>query len=235
MGVCLLIHGFTGTPYEIEPLARLLQEQGHEVVTPTLAGHGGDRQQMLRVTWRDWILSVEVVLQDLLAREETVHLVGFSMGGLIAAHLAARHGERIRSLTMLSAPIYTINPKQLFKTIADAIQKSMRTGERQEDVTRYLMKVRATPLRSLVHFRRLVRTVKGQLGDVDVPLLIIQGEQDDLVETSSAAYIYESVKTTEKQLHLFPKSRHLICHDCEADEVIRLVASFIREREKGND
>jgi carboxylesterase len=235
MGTCLLIHGFTGTPFEIEPLARLLHEQGYEIVTPTLAGHGGDRQQMMHVTWRDWIVSVEVELRELFKREGTVHLVGFSMGGLIAAYLAAKHPGRITSLTMLSAPIYTVNSKQLFKTIAEAIQKSMRTGARQEDVTRYLMKVRATPLRSLAHFRRLVQTVKGQLGDVDVPLLVIQGEQDDLVEARSAAYIYESVKTTEKQLHLFAKSRHMICHDCEAEEVIRLVASFIREREKGND
>lgn len=233
MAVCLLIHGFTGTPYEVEPLVKRLESEGCEVVAPLLPGHGGERHEMMRVTWRHWIQGVEDVLTGLLHHHEQVHLVGFSMGGLIAAFLAAKYPGRIKSLTMLSAPIYTINPKQLFKTIAEAIQQSMRTGNRQEDVSRYLMKVRATPLRSLAHFKRLVQMVKMQLGAVEVPLLILQGEQDDLVEARSATYIYESVRSEQKQIHFFPESRHMICHDCEADQVCRLVADFILEREDG--
>jgi carboxylesterase len=233
VAVCLLIHGFTGTPHEVEPLVKRLESEGFEVVAPLLPGHGGERQQMLRVTWRDWIQGAENVLNGLLHDHEQVHLVGFSMGGLIAAYLAAKYPQRVRSLTMLSAPIYTINPKQLFKTIAEAIQMSMRTGNRQEDVSRYLMKVKATPLRSLAHFKRLVQTVKAQLSEVEVPILIIQGEQDDLVEARSATYIYEHVKSKEKQLHFFPESRHMICYDCEAEQVCRLVADFILEREDG--
>jgi carboxylesterase len=232
MGVCLLIHGFTGSPQELEPLAQLLHSRGHQVVSPTLAGHGKSRMEMERVTWVSWIHSVEVVLQDLLKKHDQVHVVGFSMGGLIAGYLSRKYHDHIRSLSMLSAPIYTINPKQLFKTIAEAIQKSMRAGGRHEDVNRYLAKMKGTPPRSLVHFRRLVQTVKPLLADLECPILIVQGELDDLVETRSADYIYETVKSTDKTLKLFPQSRHLICHDCEAEEVIDLVAAFIEQHEE---
>ncbi|MFD2171922.1 alpha/beta hydrolase [Tumebacillus lipolyticus] len=234
MGVCLLIHGFTGTPFEVEPLAKELIHRGHQVIMPTLAGHGNSRHEMGRVTWRDWIRSAEGTLRDLLKQhpEEKIHLVGFSMGGLIAAYLSIEHRERIASLTMLAAPVFTINPKQLFRTIAEAIQKSMRARDRHEDVTRYIAKVKGTPLRSLVHFRRLIQEVKPKLEQLEVPLFVIQGELDDLVEPRSAAHIFDSAASPHKDLHFFSQSGHMICHDCEAEVVCRRVADFI-ERNSG--
>lgn len=227
MGVCLLIHGFTGSPYEVEPLAKVLHAKGYECVVPTLAGHGEDRHALERVTWQDWIHSAEHVLVDLLKQHEKVHLVGFSMGGLIAAYLSVKYKDRIESLTMMSVPIYTINPKQLFKTIAEAIQKSMRTGGRQEDVSRYLAKAKGTPLRALAHFRRLIQTVKPLIGQIEAPLLVIQGNCDDLVEPRSAEYIYDTAACSDKTIHFFTESRHIICHDCEAEQVLQVVGEFI--------
>jgi carboxylesterase len=230
MGVCLLIHGFTGAPSDLGQLGDYLRDAGHTVVMPTLAGHGGSRLDLERVSWLDWIHSVEKELTALLKEHEQVHLVGFSMGGLIATYLANKYRDRIRSLTLLSTPIYTINPKQLFKTIAEAIQKSMRNhpgGARDEDVQRYLNKVKSTPVRALVHFRRLVQTVKPLVEEIEMPLLVVQGELDDLVEARSATYIYEASRSNVKELRYYPQSRHMICVDCEAEQVMEEVVSFI--------
>ncbi|ASS76496.1 hypothetical protein CIG75_17050 [Tumebacillus algifaecis] len=233
MGVCLLLHGYTGTPFEVEPLAKVLAATGHIVAMPTLAGHGTTRHEMNRVTWRDWIQSAEKALISLMNEHphEKIHLVGFSMGGLILAYLSIKHAERIGSLTMLSSPIYTINHKQLFRTIAEAIQKSMRAGDRHDDVARYMLKVKGTPLRSLVHFRRLIQEVKPKLAELNVPLLVVQGELDDLVEPRSAAYILEAAACGQKELQFFSRSGHMICHDCEREEVCQRVVNFIERIE----
>jgi esterase/lipase len=235
MGVCLLIHGFTGAPSDLGQLGERLRAVGHEVHTPTLAGHGGSRFDLERVSWLDWIHSAEKELAQLLKQHQQVHLVGFSMGGLIATYLANKYRDRIRSLTLLSTPIYTINPKQLFKTIAEAIQKSMRnhpgSARSDEDVQRYLAKVKSTPMRSLVHFRRLVQTVKPLMEEIEMPLLVLQGELDDLVEARSAAYIYESARSGVKNLQLYSQSRHMICVDCEAEQVMEEVVRFIGAQE----
>jgi len=229
MGACLLIHGFTGSPFELEPLAARLREEGHDVLLPTLAGHGGGRGEMERVTWLDWIHSADAALNELLRRNERVHLVGFSMGGLIAAYLSVKYAGRVTSLTMLSAPIYTLNPKQLFKKIAEAIQLTMRHRSPHEDITRYLTKMKATPPRSLAHFRRLVQTVKPMISEVEVPLLVIQGQLDELVEARSADYIHQTARSERKDIHYFPESAHMICHDCEAHHVVDLVIDFVHE------
>jgi carboxylesterase len=228
---CLLIHGFTGTPHELSTLTALLKQRGHLAVTPMLAGHGGSRQDMDRVSWMDWIHSVEVVFLEQVKQHGKVHLVGFSMGGLIAAYLTSKYPDKVVTLTMLSAPIYMINPKQIFKTIAEAIQKSMRAERRSEDVARYLGKVRSTPVRSLAHLRRLVQTVRPIIGKLEAPLLVVQGQLDDLVEPSSAQYIYDHARSRDKQLHFFAKSGHMICLDREAEQVCQLVLKFIEDRD----
>ncbi|PWK13090.1 alpha/beta hydrolase [Tumebacillus permanentifrigoris] len=235
MGVCLLIHGFTGAPTDLGQLAERLRAAGHEVHTPTLAGHGATRLELERVSWLDWIHSAEKELVKLLQQHQQVHVVGFSMGGLIATYLSNKYRDRICSLSLLSTPIYTINPKQLFRTITEAIQKSMRnhpsSPRSDEDVQRYLAKVKSTPMRSLVHFRRLVQTAKPLMEEIEMPLLVLQGELDDLVEARSATYIYESARSGVKNLQLYPQSRHMICVDCEAEQVMQEVVQFIRAQE----
>lgn len=130
MSVCLLIHGFTGSPHEVAPLARYLREQGYEVHTPVLAGHGGTRSEMKRATWQDWIAGVGALMVELQRAGKDVHLVGFSMGGLIAAYLAGKYA--IRSLTFLSTPIYYVNKRQMVRTISETIrnQQCRVTGEK---------------------------------------------------------------------------------------------------------
>ena len=230
---CLLIHGFTGTPHELSTLTELLRLRGHDVITPVLAGHGGSRQDMDRVSWMDWIHSVEVVFLEQVQQHGPMHLVGFSMGGLIAAYLTSKYPDKVVTLTTLSAPIYMINPKQLIRTIAEAIQKSMRPQPqgRSKDVARYLGKVRNTPFRSLAHLRRLVQTVRPVFAKIDVPLLVLQGKADDLVEPSSAQYIYDHAPSADKHLQFFQHSGHMICLDREAELVCGLVVKFIEDRD----
>jgi carboxylesterase len=232
MGVCLLIHGFTGTPYEVQPLADRLRAEGYQVVTPLLAGHGGTRQDMERTTWVDWIRSAERVLVDLFRQEQSVHLIGFSMGGLIAAYLAVKYANRVRSLTLLSAAVFMGRARQMLRHIAEAVQETVRTKQSHDDLTRYINKMKNTPLRAVVNFRRLVRAIKPVLPRVQVPVLILQGELDELVEPRSALYLYEIVQSKTKYVRFLPKSKHMVCHDCEAEQLMRWVVDFLRERDK---
>src|SRR4051794_9655664 len=88
---CLCIHGFTGAPYEVEPLANYLQRHTDwKIVVPLLPGHG-DTLSLKDSTCTDWIDCAEIALQKLFEECEKVYVIGFSMGGLIAAYLTARY------------------------------------------------------------------------------------------------------------------------------------------------
>ncbi len=224
---CLLLHGFTGSPYEVEPLAEHLKKFGWKISVPTLPGHGSEREDMNRVTWKDWILRAEEELRLLMQECSVVYLVGFSMGGMIAAYLSTKYP--VSKLVLLNACVFYINPGQMFANMAEAI-KSNFTADSKDLLKRYMQKSLSTPVRAVVHFRRLVKVLKPELDKVTVPTLILQSECDDLVEPRSAHYIYQHIQSEQKEIHFFPQSKHILCQDCEKEQVLLTVENFLADK-----
>jgi len=100
----LLLHGFTGTPWDVRPLGDALAAKGYHVRAPLLPGHGLDPEAMTLVTWRDWEAAAESEFAALSGRRR-VCVAGLSMGGLLALLLAERHPERVRALALLAPAV----------------------------------------------------------------------------------------------------------------------------------
>lgn len=101
----LLLHGFTGSPWELRPLAEALAARGHAVTAPLLPGHGGSPEAMMWVGWRDWLGAADDALRALEAHGyERIAVGGLSMGALLSLILASRHRPRVSRLVLL-APV----------------------------------------------------------------------------------------------------------------------------------
>jgi pimeloyl-ACP methyl ester carboxylesterase len=85
-----LIHGLGGSPAEMQPLADRLAAFG-PVALPTLLSHGG--RPLAEKGGYDALF--EDLLQQL--GEEPTFLLGYSFGGYLAVHLAARFPDRVRA------------------------------------------------------------------------------------------------------------------------------------------
>src|SRR5512141_3506758 len=77
---CLLVHGFTGTPYEMHELGRRLAAQGYTVLGPALAGHATCLQDMIPTRWPDWYGSVTSGYDRLSEQCDTLFVIGLSLG-----------------------------------------------------------------------------------------------------------------------------------------------------------
>jgi pimeloyl-ACP methyl ester carboxylesterase len=104
MATFVLIHGAFIGGWSWRWLAAELRSAGHEVVTPTLTGHGE------RVHLAGPGIDLETHIADvvnLLHYEDLtgVVLVGFSYGGMVAAGAADRAPERIAHLVYLDSDI----------------------------------------------------------------------------------------------------------------------------------
>lgn len=100
----LLIHGFTGDTREMRPLADLFNARGLHVVAPLLKGHGGPPHLLENVTVEDWLAQLRVVLSELTEEHSSVIVCGFSLGGALAAMVAAELIESERA-TGLKVPL----------------------------------------------------------------------------------------------------------------------------------
>lgn len=213
---CLLLHGFTGGPYEVMPLAEHLREQGFHCYVPTLPGHDQDLKGLGAVTWRDW-LKAAAREADMLTRQfGEIDVVGFSMGGLISAYLANHF--RVRRLVLLNAAAIYLSPYWFIWDMADRLR--CRDWEP-------LLRIKHTPLPAALQFMKLARYTKlRELPLISVPTLIAQGKRDQIVHPRSAEYIYRQLKG-ERELIYFPHSRHMICMEQEAPELFAAVGRFL--------
>jgi carboxylesterase len=210
---CLCLHGFTGAPYEVEPLVEYLQERTDWIFrVPTLPGHG-ETLALKGVTYDQWIRHAEEELEDLMQTCDVIYIIGFSMGGLIASYLASIYP--IDKLILLSAAAIYINPKQLAADIKEMFKDTLQGNlVNNELFLRYKRKIKETPLSATIQFRRLVSFIRPNLSNILVPTFIAQGECDGIVPPKSAEYLYHTIGAKEKKLTYIKYSKHHICY-CE--------------------
>ncbi len=103
-GAVLLLHGFTGSPWEMRPLGEALAARGFHAHAPLLAGHGRTPEAMLFAGAREWLACAEAALSTLQGARR-VSVAGLSMGALLAMILGARYREQVRALVLLAPAV----------------------------------------------------------------------------------------------------------------------------------
>ena len=97
----LVLHGFTGNPQSLRPLAEALAGAGYTVDLPLLPGHGTAVEDMIPTRWSDWSGAAESAYAGLAASCQAVAVAALSMGGTLACRLAEHHPE-IRGLALVN-------------------------------------------------------------------------------------------------------------------------------------
>ncbi len=225
---CLLLHGFTGAPYEVEPLAEYLKVRTDwKLSVPTLPGHG-EFGSLKGIRYQQWIDYAEVELIKLVETCNQVYVIGFSMGGLIASYLAANYP--VDKLILLSAAAYYINPRQLAADIKRIIKDFFRGNLQDNELfLRYKQKIKETPLAATIQFRQLVSFTRPLLHQVEIPTLIAQGDCDGIVPPKSAEYLFQTIGAKQKKLTFIKQSKHHICHCEEKEALFSQVFDFLME------
>ncbi len=86
----LLVHGFTGTPWEMRPLADFLADAGIASLSVRLPGHGTTPEDLAGRRWQEWLDSVDQGYRVLNEEFTSVFGMGMSTGCLL---LLATSGE----------------------------------------------------------------------------------------------------------------------------------------------
>ncbi|MFG6150423.1 alpha/beta hydrolase [Halobacillus sp. B23F22_1] len=225
---CLCIHGYTGSPEEVQPLVDFLQkETDWEFSVPTLPGHGSELD-LRGHYYQEWVAAAELALLDLKQRHDTILIIGFSMGGMIASYLAAKH-EADR-LVLLSAALKYISFPQMIKDTFGIVTDAWKGSLIENPLfIRYRTKVTQTHFLSSLEFMKCVEFTKPYLQHVRCPTLIMQGKLDGMVPSKAANFLEQEISSPLKEVVFLPKSKHLVCHDQDRDTLCEKVIDFLRE------
>lgn len=227
---CLIIHGFTGGPYEVEPLQNYLEEQTDwEVVLPVLTGHG-EELDLADVPYEVWLEDAEKAYEKLAKKCDTIYVIGFSMGGMIASYLAGKY--YIDKLVLLSTARKYLSFKYLSYYVGKMIGDGFKGKLRENDMfLHYKSKIGQVPLRSNIEFMKLVRDTKDYLEDIKSPVLIAQGKKDGLVPKRTAYALEDEIGSDDedKEVVFFEESDHLICLGNNAPVLVQMIYEFLTE------
>ncbi|MFD1038376.1 alpha/beta hydrolase [Virgibacillus byunsanensis] len=230
---CLIIHGYTGGPYELEPLANYLKENTDwHVEVPTLPGHGR-KLALENISHQKWISAAEQSLIKLKEKYDTIYLIGFSMGGMIAAYLTTKY--KVDKLVLLATAGKYLSLKQLSLDIGEVFIDSLKGNlSKNKLYVNYKKKLGAVPLKANIEFLRLVRFTRKYLKKVDSPVLIAQGQQDGMVPYKTAYYLDKEIISDRKEVVFFERSRHLICLGDDKDTLNKIIHKFLMKEKLPN-
>ena len=232
----LLIHGFTGTPYEMREFGEYLARRGFRVHAPLLPGHGTSKEDMIKTDRTDWIEGAQQSLRLLLEEApENVFVSGLSMGGTISLYLGATHPE-INAVAPICAPIYLhdwrLRLLPIFKHIfryfpfeqpVDILDKSLLENPVAIEARK---KYGQPAIPSVIELLALIRETREKLTDIRLPILVIQARKDGLVPPSNAEYIFRNVASLDKRILWLENSAHVATLDFEKHTLFREAADF---------
>lgn len=230
---CLILHGFTGTPQNVRPLADYLAHRGLAVSVPRIAGHGTTVGDLDRTGPDDWLATAEEALAELRRTCSQVVVAGISLGGTYALELAARHPNLV-GVVVIAAPLLDIPP--LEAVVKDpkrpkAIEAPWaKTGVLTKDLTAGGIVYLEMPLAALERGLDLIRRVRAGLPEVKVPALLIYGDQDAIVDKANGPYVLEHLGSADKRLLALPDSSHELTLDYDRERIAVEVYDFIRSR-----
>lgn len=229
----LLLHGFTGSPWEVRPLGESLAARGVHVHAPRLPGHGTVPEAMLWAGRREWLAAAEAGLSTL-DGARTVLVAGLSMGALLAMVLAARHRDRVKGLVLLAPvlklyakdarllrrlrrlPIPQVAPRWIEKKTTDIELDEVRAES--PILPRY-------PLARAFDLFELQDEARAAIPRIQCPSLVIGAANDHVVDTPTAMELPKQLPFSRGVL--LQRGFHIIPRDTDRALAFTEVAHFV--------
>ena len=224
----LVLHGFTGNPQSLRPLAEAVATDGYTVELPLLPGHGTAVEDLLPIRWKDWSGVAESAYTMLAAGCDEVAVVALSMGGTLACWLAEHHPE-IRGLALVNP--FIDPPSQNFR---DVLRGVLESGTEVapgvgSDIARPGVAELAypgTPIAAALSFFEGIDVVAAALDRIACPVLLLSSRNDHVVPSSSGDVLVAGVAGPIERVWL-ENSYHVATLDNDAEEITGRVLTFL--------
>jgi carboxylesterase len=232
---CLLIHGFTGSPPEMRPMGEYLAARGVTASAPRLAGHGTTPEDLACTTWQDWYASVQKAHRELLQCCAEVFVAGFSLGALLAVHLAMHH--EVSGLVLLSPGFWVRDWRIGWMPILrhcikfvpkDLAQENSDLADPEARKRFWCYDVHSTE--AAYQYLVLQRLTQSELPRVRQPTLVVYAARDQSIAPYSGPRTYQHIGAKDKELLTLHQSGHGLVVDSERETVFQRTYEWIAAR-----
>lgn len=249
--VIVMIHGAMEHHRRYGWLIQMWRSAGFHVIMGDLPGQGmTTRSRRGHInSFDDYITEVKDWIQAAYQFELPVFLLGHSMGGLIAVRILQEENVKLAGV-ILSSPCFGLAkyPPKWLNALGIAMnviypELRMNSGitvelaTRNQDVrdadlndTLYVTKVSVRWYRELTQAMKLVFMNMGKLPDV--PMLVMQGGDDKIVNKASVRDWFNQAPLSEKRLKEWNHCYHEIFNEPEREDIFEYAKDFVNSQLK---
>jgi pimeloyl-ACP methyl ester carboxylesterase len=195
----IALHGAAGSGADHFATLLPVLADGCRVYAPDARGHGGTRWDP-RAGFRTDVLAADVLAFADAIGLDTFHLLGYSMGAMTALHVAADHGERLRTLVLVSITVEREPRLSAGRRLLDP-ERIIR----DDPVWAQQLAARHDRVQGTGAWRRLLPAITedvarqplldaARVRSIDAPTLVAVGDRDPLVPVTHAQALARQVQ-----------------------------------------
>jgi carboxylesterase len=223
----LLLHGFTGNPTSMRPLAEAFADSGFSVDLPRLPGHGTAVDDLAATCWRDWAAAADEAYTSLAARCDRTIVAGLSMGGTLCLWLALQHpdvGAAVLVNPLAEAPAESFI-EMMRQVLASGTDRIPGIGSDIAQPGAVESAYDATPVAPLLSLFEAVGEIAPRLPEIHCPVLLFSSRTDHVVPPSSGDLVEATVGGPLERIFL-DRSYHVATLDYDQQEIEERAVAF---------
>jgi len=226
---CFLIHGFSGSTYELQGLAEFLAGNGFRVTAKLLAGHGTSIEECNLVRADDWLGEMEFHFAEFFLDCDAAFVIGLSMGAGLALHLSTLFPV---AGVVAMAPALVLNHPRLrwYLPLVAPFTRSLskeRAGKGNTDRRYHHYGYSRYPLNGLRAMLKFNRYIRSELHRVTLPTLVMHSRNDIIVPFENANLVIDAISSEDKALIAYDHSGHVLPDGPEKEKVWADILDFL--------
>ena len=232
----ILIHGFLSSPAEMRGLGERLHAAGCHAIGVRLKGHGTSPWDLRERNWHEWAQSVERGFDIAKAFSQSIHIVGFSTGGLLALHHAATNPQvRIKTVSSVCAPVHFKNKNMVFVPLVHHANRLV-SWVNSEGIVPFTpnepenpeINYQHIPVRALYQLQRFIDQLRANTLTISADVYLYQGDHDPVVDPTSLQTLQRLIVADRKFAITLDSDTHGVIYR-NIDEVQQKICASIVE------
>ena len=247
----LLIHGLSGTPLEMQYVARMLHKAGFSVRVPHFSGYGyGDRSKTKK--WQEWHREVSAHFDEMKQKYKSVSVCGLCIGAVLALKLASEKKDEVAALSLLATtlffdgwsipwyrfllPLGYYTPARYFYSYREREPYGLKNEQLRAWIAREMTEKSTSaagsariPMSGIYETDKLIRDVKKSMNQVSAPALIMHSLEDDTATVRSADFVEQHVGSRKVRKIFLDDSYHILTLDNQKHTVAEETIRFFKE------
>lgn len=244
----VIVHGLGEHSGRYQNVVNHFVPKGYAMYSFDHRGHGRSPGQQGYLNSFDEFDQDVRAFMEMVARREAgkpLFLLGHSMGGCIVLNYIIRHPDPLNGVIASAPAVGALDIPPILLLLSRVLEKllpklSVATGLDATGVSRNPEVVAAYQNDPLVHgkgsprfameLKRTAEWVQANAGRIQLPLLMVHGSHDRLVNVANSRTFFTSLTQPDKKLLVYEGGYHELHNDVGYEQALADIEGWLRER-----